>query len=197
MKVLFLGFSIVVCGSTLVQADPCHDRFVELYMQLDQGVPTKTFATTAFKGSPPMTNEFHYLSSDHHMTVPISPPQPRTLTFENVMYQSSDEGKNWSKVRDLDSGQNAEGALAAKAENAATIRNAACGEEEIDGVATERVAAELTVSQGMVTENHYTYWVRKSDGFIIKAVYDTKAPNFEMQITQDIEKAAGLELPKP
>ncbi|MBO6510062.1 MAG: hypothetical protein JJ979_16545, partial [Roseibium sp.] len=59
------------------------------------------------------------------------------------------------------------------------------------------VAADITVSQGMVTENRYTYWVRRSDGFIVKAVYDTKAPNFEMVTTQDIEQAPGLTLPMP
>ncbi len=178
-------------------ADPCHDRFVELYKQLDQGVPTKTFVTTAFKGAPPMTNDFLYLNHDHHMSVPIDPPQAWVLTYRNVMYQSSDEGKSWAKVRDLDASQNAEGAIAAKAENAKTIRNAACGTEEIDGVAHDTLEADLTVSQGMVTENHYKYWVRPDDGFIVKAAYDTKAPNFEMAITQVIEKAPDLKLPTP
>lgn len=178
-------------------ADPCHDRFVELYMQLDQGMPTKTFVTTAFKGAPPMTNDFLYLNNDHHMSVPINPPQAWVLTYRNVMYQSSDEGKSWAKVRDLDASQNAEGALAAKAENAKTIRNATCGTEEIDGVAHDTLEADLTVSQGMVTENHYKYWVRPDDGFIVKATYDTRAPNFEMAITQMIEKAPGLKLPMP
>jgi len=178
-------------------ADPCHDRFVELYTQLDQGVPTKTFVTTEFKGAPPMTNDFLYLNHDHHMSVPINPPQAWVLTYQNVMYQSSDEGKSWAKVRDLDASQNAEGAIAAKAENAKTISNAACGTEEIGGVAHDTLEADLTVSQGMVSENHYKYWVRPDDGFIVKATYDTKAPNFEMAITQTIEKAPDLKLPMP
>lgn len=190
--------AVFFTGSVAVAAaDACQDRFTELYMALDQGVPTKALNTTEFKGSPPMTNEFHYLNDGHHMTVPISPPQARTLTYENVMYQSSDEGATWTKVRDLDASQNAEGAIAAKAENAKTIRNAACGEEDLNGVAVDTVAADLTVSQGMVTENRYTYFVRRDDGFIVKAIYDTKAPNFEMKVTQEIEKAPDLELPTP
>lgn len=176
-------------------ADPCHDRFVELYMQLDQGLPTKTFVTTEFKGAPAMTNDFLYLSQDHSMSVPIDPPQAWVLFYQNAMYQSSDKGETWAKVRDLDS--TPEAAIAAKQESAKTVRNAACGEEEIGGVAHDTLRAELTLTQGSVSENVYTYWVRKDDGFIARATYDTKGPNFEMLITQEIEPAPGLELPTP
>nr|WP_319384535.1 hypothetical protein [uncultured Roseibium sp.] len=178
-------------------ADDCSARFTEVYMQLDQGVPTKTVATTQFKGAPATVNDFLYLSQDHHMTVPTNPAGPWVLTYQNVMYQSADAGKTWAKVRDLDSAQNAEGAIAAKKTNAETIRNAACGEETIDGVVLEKVAADLTVSQGMVTENRYTYWLSRDDGFIVKALYETKAPNFEMVTTQTVEPAPELSLPTP
>ncbi len=57
-----------------------------------------------------------------------------------------------------------------------TIRNAACGEEELEGEAVEVVAADITVSQSMVTENRYTYYVRRSDDFIVKAIYDQQGP---------------------
>ncbi len=46
-------------------------------------------------------------------------------------------------------------------------------------------------------ENRYTYYVRRSDDFIVKAIYDSKAPSFEMVTTQVIEKAPGLNLPVP
>lgn len=197
MRSAVAAAALLIVSAQAGFADPCQDRFTELYMQLDQGVPTKTFVTTEFKGAPAMTNDFLYLNSGHHMTVPIQPPQPWVLTYENVMYQSADKGGSWAKVRDLDSGQNADGAIAAKKTNAATIRNAACGTEEIDGVKVEMVAADITVSQGMVTENRYTYWVRSDDNFIVKAVYDTKAQNFEMKVTQVIEKAPDLKLPVP
>ncbi|WP_305987934.1 hypothetical protein [Roseibium sp. MMSF_3544] len=193
------GFAALVLAalSQPVLADDCSDRFTEIYMQLDQGVPTKTVATTQFKGAPATVNDFLYLSQDHHMTVPTEPAGPWVLTYQNVMYQSADEGKSWAKVRDLDSAQNADGAIAAKKTNAATIRNAECGEDTVDGVALERVAADLTVSQGMVTENRFTYWLSRDDGFIVKAVYETTAPNFEMVTTQTIEPAPELSLPTP
>lgn len=190
--------AVVLAGlSQPALADDCTARFTEIYMQLDQGIPTKTVATTQFKGAPATVNDFLYLSQDHHMTVPTNPAGPWVLTYQNVMYQSADDGKTWAKVRDLDSAQNAAGAVAAKKTNAETIRNAACGEDSIDGVTLEKVAADLTVSQGMVTENRYTYWVSRDDGFIVKAVYETKAPNFEMVTTQTIEPAPGLSLPAP
>ena len=197
MRSAVVTAAMLLVSSQAGFADPCQDRFVELYMQLDQGVPTKTFVTTEFKGSPPMTNGFLYLNSGHHMTVPIKPAQPWVLTYQNVMYQSGDDGRSWAKVRDLDADQNADGAIAAKKTNAETIRNVACGTEEGDGTQLEVVAADITVSQGMVTENRYTYWVRPDDGFIVKAVYDTKAPTFEMKTTQVIEKAPDLQLPTP
>ncbi|MEO0976320.1 MAG: hypothetical protein AAFY24_03645 [Pseudomonadota bacterium] len=178
-------------------ADDCTARFTEIYMQLDQGVPTKTVATTQFKGAPATVNDFLYLSQDHHMTVPTNPAGPWVLTYQNVMYQSADEGKTWAKIRDLDSAQNADGAIAAKKTNAETIRNAACGEDTVDGTVLEKVAADLTVSQGMVTENRYTYWLSRENGFIVKALYETTAPNFEMVTTQTIEPAPEMTLPTP
>ncbi len=192
-----LAFVVFVGLPNAGLADPCQDRFTELYLQLDQGVPIKTFATTQFKGAPPMTNEFYYIDHGHYMSVPIEPAREWALTYNKVTYQSSDEGKTWSKLRETDSDKIAEDAVAAKKENAATIRNAACGEEELDGVMVDTVAADLTVKQGMVSENRYTYWVRRVDGFIVKATYDTKAPNFEMFVTQESEIVPDLELPKP
>jgi len=197
MKSILTTLGLFTAGTCAALADPCQDRFTDLYLQLDQGVPTRSASTVAFKGAPPSTNEFLYLSQDHYMTVPTSPAGPWVLGYNNALYQSADEGKTWQKIRGMETGQNADKARADKAANAATVRNADCGEDTHLGEAVEVVAADITVSQGMVTENRYTYWVRKSDGFIVRAVYDTKAPNFEMVTTQDIEKAPGLTLPMP
>jgi len=197
MKTILMTLGLLAATSQAAFADACTDRFTELYLQLDQETPTRTAATTAFKGAPPSTNEFLYLGPDHYMTVPTSPAGPWVLGYKNVLYQSADEGKSWEKIREMDTSQNADKANADKRANAETIRNAVCGEDDLNGEAVEVVAADITVSQGMVTENRYTYWVRHSDGFIVRAVYDTKAPNFEMMTTQEIEKAPGLTLPAP
>lgn len=197
MKTILMTLGLLAVTSHTAFADPCQDRFTELYLQLDQGVPTKAAVTTAFKGAPSSTNDFLYLTQDHYMTVPTSPAGPWILGHNNVLYQSADEGATWEKIREMETGQNADKARADKLANAQTIRNADCGEEDLNGEPVERVAADITVSQGMVTENRYTYWVRKADGFIVKAIYDTKAPNFEMVTTQEIEKAPELTLPAP
>lgn len=191
MKTILTATLFLVVANGAAFADPCQDRFTELYLPLDQGVPTKSASTIAFKGAPPSSNDFLYLSQDHYMTVPTSPAGPWILGYNNVLYQSADEGKTWEKIREMETGQNADKARADKLANAETIRNSACAEEELNGEAVEVVAADITISQGMVTENRYTYWVRKSDGFIVKAIYDTKAPNFEMVTTQTIEQAPG------
>lgn len=197
MKSILMSLGLLAVTTQAALADPCRDRFTELYLQLDQGVPTKAAVTTAFKGAPESKNDFLYLGQDHYMTVPTSPAGPWVLGYGNALYQSADEGKTWDKIREMETGQNADKARADKETNAETIRNAACSAEDLDGEPVEVVAADITVSQGMVTENRYTYWVRKSDNFIVKAVYDTKAPNFEMVTTQEIEKAPGLTLPAP
>ena len=197
MKSILVSLGLLAVTSQPALADACQDRFTELYLQLDQGVPTKAAVTTAFKGAPESKNDFLYLGQDHYMTVPTSPSGPWVLGYGNALYQSADEGKTWDKIREMETDQNADKMRADKLTNAETIRNAACGEEVLDGEPVEVVAADITVSQGMVTENRYTYRVRKSDGFIVKAVYDTKAPNFEMVTTQEIEKAPGLTLPAP
>jgi len=197
MKTILMTLGLLAATSQTAFADPCQDRFTELYLQLDQGVPTKAAVTTAFKGAPSSTNDFLYLTQDHYMTVPTSPEGPWILGYNNVLYQSADEGASWEKIREMETGQNADKARADKLANAETIRNTACSEEELDGEPVDVIAADITVSQGMVTENRYTYWVRKSDQFIVKAIYDTKAPNFEMVTTQVIEKAPGLNLPAP
>jgi len=197
MKTILMTAALLAATSQTALADPCQDRFTELYLQLDQGVPTKAAVTTAFKGAPASTNDFLYLTQDHYMTVPTSPAGPWVLGYNNVLYQSSDEGATWVKIREMETGQNADKAKADKLANAETIRNTACTEEELNGEAVEVIAADITISQGIVTENHYTYWVRKSDNFIVKAIYDTKAPNFEMVTTQEIEKAPKLTLPVP
>jgi hypothetical protein len=123
-------------------ADPCQDRFTELYLQLDQMTPTKTQATTAFKGAPPTTNDFFYLSQDHYLTVPTSPEGPWVLGYGNALYQSADQGATWEKIREMDTSRNADQARADKETNAATIRNAACSEEQLDGDPVEVVAEE-------------------------------------------------------
>ena len=184
-------------------ADPCQDRFTALYLQLDKATPTKTQVTTAFKGEPPTTDEFFHAPQDHYLIVPSAPERPWVLGYDNAVYQSADQGATWEKISEVDPRQNADKARADKEANAATIRNATCSEEELDGEAVEVVAADITLSQGMVTENRFTYFIRRSDDFIVKAIYDTKTPSsektpsLELVTTHVIEKAPGLSLPVP
>lgn len=196
MKTVISGALYLLASIQVANADSCADKFIALFVQADQGLPTKAFNTTEFKGAPPMTNEFHFLSQNHNLSVPINPPLPWVLTYDGSMYQSSDRGSTWTKVRDLDTPA-PEVVLEQKLSDAKSLRNTECVEEDIEGVSFQRIAGDITLTQGMTTENRYTYWVREDDGFIAKATYDTKAPNFEMKITQDLEPAPDLQLPLP
>ncbi len=197
MKTALMTCSLLAATTQAALADSCQDRFTELYLQLDQGVPIKAEVTSVFTGYPPTKNDFYYIGPDHYMTVPTSPAGPRVVGYNNVLFQSSDEGASWVKVREMDTSQNADKALDDKRTNAKTIRNAVCADEELNGEPVSTIAADITITQGSGSENRYTYWVRQSDDFIVKAVYDSKSEDFESLTTQVIEKAPDLVLPTP
>jgi hypothetical protein len=180
------------------EADACEERFVRLLLDGNGNGPVKIHVTQEIKGAPVTENWFYQVSPGHWMTEMVTPAdQPWVLTYDDAMYTSSDKGGTWTKLRDLDSDANADSAKANMMENAETARNAACGTEELDGVAYETVQADYDTLQNFKSENHHKYWVHPDTGFIAKAVYELKAENFESMTTQLIEAAPDLVLPTP
>ena len=179
-------------------ADACEERFVRLLVDGNDSGPVKIHVTQEIKGAPVTENWFYQVSPGHWMTEIITPAgQPWVLTYDDVMYTSPDKGETWTKLRDLNSDANADGAKADLMENAETARNAACGTDELDGVAYETVEADYDTLQNFKSENHHKYWVHPDTGFIAKAVYELKAESFESLTTQLIEAVPDLTLPTP
>ena len=58
----------------------------------------------------------------------------------------------------MDSQKNKENQDKNKRENAKTVKNASCGEEELDGAPHQTVEADFNTLQGSKTDNHYKYW---------------------------------------
>lgn len=199
MKLSF-GASLVLLVATAQPglAETCQERFVRLMIDGNGDGPVKIHVTQEIKGGPTSTNWFFQADPGHWMTQPIEPAgQPWVLTYEDVMYTSTDGGKSWTKLRDLDSAQNAESAKANMRENAATTRNAACGEDTIEGTGYDTVEADFDTLQNFKTENHFKYWVARDSEFIARVTYAMKGAGFESLTTQVLETAPGLTLPTP
>ncbi|WP_319533149.1 hypothetical protein [uncultured Cohaesibacter sp.] len=180
------------------RAEDCADRFKALLVSGngDEG-SVKIDVTQEIVGGMTSRNYSYQVAPDHWMTEMIEPAGQWTLAYDNVMYSSIDEGKSWSKVREMDSDANAEASKKAMRESAETTTNAACGEEEFEGIAYQTVEADFVAKLGMEMQNHHKYWVHPETGFIRKAFYHMKAAQFESKTTQLIEKAPDLQLPTP
>ncbi len=198
MRPALAAIAILFVSALPAQAETCHEKFVRLMVGGNGDTPVKIHVIQNSKGAEPSKNDFFQQTTGHWMTVMIEPAdQPWVLTYKNTMFTSADEGKSWTKIRTLDSEQNDENARKDRQENAKTVRDAACGEEALDGVAHDTVEADFNTLQNYKTENHYKYWVNRETGWISKATYQTKGEGFEGTSTQLIESAPDLALPTP
>ena len=198
MRSTIAAIAIFIASTGSGFAETCHDKFVRLLIDGNEDGPVKIHAVQEIKGGMTSTNNFFQVSIGHWMTQMIEPAnQPWTLAHNNVMYTSADEGKTWQKIRTMDSGQNKDASIKAQQENAETVKNAACGEEELDGVMHDTVEADFNILQNFKSENHYKYWVNRETGWISQATYDLKGQGFESFTTQVIESAPDLTLPTP
>lgn len=196
MKSVLAGLLLLASTGTAL-ADACTEKFVKLFADRSEKGPTKSHITQAIKGGMTSKNWHYYNGTGHWMTEMIEPADMQwTLVHGNVMYTSSDKGKSWQKVRTLDSAQNEADTLKGLQETAATVKNAACGTDEIDGVAHDTVEADYSNAK-FKTEHHDKYWVNPETGWISKSETSTKQANFESFVTQIIEKAPDQKLPTP
>ena len=79
---------------------------------------------------------------------------------------------------------------------AATVNDAACGTEAIDGVTHDTVEASYEIP-AYKTAHRDKYWIEPASGWIARSISVMKMSGFESTATQVIEKAPGLELPTP
>lgn len=179
-------------------AESCQDKFVRLMVNGNDSYPVKIRIVQEIKGGMKSVNDFLSLGVGHWMTVMVDPAtMPWSLTYNNTMYQSSDKGQSWQKLRPMDSAAIEEKGRKDRAENAKTVHNAACGEAELGGKMHDTVEAGFETLQNFKTRNHYKYWVSRETGKVVKATYSMKGKGFESFSTQTIEPAPGLSLPTP
>ena len=179
-------------------ADPCADKFVAVLTHSQKMKPAQAHIVTRMKGQPDGENEFLSVSADHFMVKPTKPKGPWYLTYDGVRYQSSDEGKTWQKQQSFDKAQAKADGIKLLTSQAATVRNAVCSEEMLDGVKHETLAADTTNLAPMKFEIHTKYWVdRAHDNFVTRSDTTMKTDSYEILTIQTWKPADGLTLPTP
>ncbi len=177
--------------------ETCQERFTRLFIDRAPKGPITIHVTQKLGAAAATVNENHQIDSGHWMSRMIEPANhPWTLAYGKGLYASTDQGKSWKKVRDLDSQQAFDDAIARLKEQAKTVRNATCDTDAIDGVAHDTVEAEYDNAAQKSTHKD-RFWVNKATGWVSKATSWSKYPAFEMTLSQLISPAPDLKLPKP
>ena len=159
--------------------------------------PIKNLVTTEIKGQKPTKNWNYTIGTGHWMTEMIDPPNlPWSMVYDNVMFYSTDKGRSWKKIRDIEQETKLVDQKKRLRDTAATAKNEACGEELLDGVPHRTMAADF-VYPDMEAKFHETFWVNVATGWITKSRLHTRQTGFESVTTQVMEKAPGLKLPTP
>ena len=194
---VILASALLLASTQFSAAETCHEKFVRLLIGGNSKVPTKIDIVTEPKNGAISKNEFFFQKIGHWMTVMTEPVQPITLAYNNNMYTSADKGKTWKKVRSMDSEKNAKIGKKDRVENAKTVKNAVCGEEELDGAMHDTVEAEFKTVQAYKSENRYKYWIHKETKWMTKAVYHSKSKGYSSVTTQLPSPDPDMALPTP
>ena len=198
MRTFFAAAIIVSLSSPAAIAQTCQEKFVDLITNVygNKG-PSKIFITQDGKGTMKSKN-FHYTNGkDHWMTEMIEPKNMSwTLAYKNIGYTSSDKGKSWKKAFEMNSEQQARRTRETLKKDAQTIRDVACGQEEIKGAVHETIEGAYTSSL-FKAEMKDKFWVNKKTGWISKKVSRIKSKSMDSTTVQIIEPAPDLKLPLP
>lgn len=188
---------MVLAGAQAAAANDCAARIAGLLTGSLDPQPTRARIVTETKGQPAVENEMLMRSWEHYLYKPVSPQGPWLLTFDGVTYQSADEGGSWTKAYEFDKEETRRTGIAMVEGQAASIRNAVCGEEKIDGVVYDTLRAAMTNPPPHTFEISSQYWVEKATGFVARAETLMKSESFESLTRQNWQPAPDLELPLP
>jgi hypothetical protein len=191
-------FAAALLSPSAAVADPCRESLVREMSRPMKGQASKSTITTVTSGQKPMINYHFSNGSGDWLTQVIDPPgMPWSLAVGDVLYASSDKGKTWKKVRELnDPGHDPEVVLKQQADVARSAQNIACGFEEIDGVRLEKFEGDLVYPQMNMTTRQ-TLWIHPATRQAVKTFSVMRMSGMETAVTQSIEYLSDLTLPKP
>lgn len=193
---LIAGIALVA-SVTSGFADECADRFSKILTTFGDRHPSQGRLVTETKGQPKITNEFYFQAWDHYLFKSVEPADlPWVLTYDGTSWQSMDLGKTWRKAYSFDKDQTRQQSIAIIAAQAASIRNATCGTEELDGDTLDVLEAEMSNPPPNSFDIKTKYWVRE-DEFVPQATSLLKSPSFESFVTQTWSEPEEMALPIP
>lgn len=195
MRLILSILLLVGCIETAA-AETCQEKFIRLFTDRNGKGPVKIHVTQEVKGGPTTKNYNYQTGTGDWMSEMIEPATMQwTLVRGDVMYSSSDQGKSWKKIREMEAAQQGS-ANNGLSETAKTVTNAACGNEDLNGAKHDTVEADYAMPQ-MGTKYHEKFWVNPANGWISKSTLKTEHPSFQSFVTQLMEPAPDLKLPDP
>lgn len=193
---LVAATALLVSGSSGL-AETCEETFVRVMTDRVTDKPVRIHVTQEIVGGMASKNWNYQDGKGNWMTEMIEPETMAwSMVRDNVMYSSADKGQTWQKIRDVDE-QDPEETARLLAERGKTVRNAVCGQDEIDGVAYETVAADYNLLGDYDAEVHDIFWIDPETGFVPKLETRMKGDGFESVTVQLVEDAPDLVLPTP
>jgi hypothetical protein len=198
MRTLNFAAFLLLASTQSGLADDCADRIAQFVIGSVDSVPAEGHIISEIKGQPKTENDFVTVSWKHYLYKPTVPAGgPWLLTYDGTTYQSADEGESWKKLYSFNLEDTRAASIKTVTEQASTIRNAACGEEALDGVVHDVLEADMTNLAPQTFEIHSKYWINRDTGFVAKAATLVKSDSFESSTIQTWRLADGLTLPIP
>ncbi|MBX3513044.1 MAG: hypothetical protein KIT15_11915 [Xanthobacteraceae bacterium] len=197
MQIRLAALALLLLYSSPALADACKDKFIAVLTNYANTRATVSQNTQQMKGAALNKSEFLWAAPGHYLHKATDPKGPWYLTYDGAMYQSDDEGKNWKKIRTFDKTQQQAGADDNVKKQAASARNAQCGEDTLNGIKHETVEAETDLPNQKVRV-HTKYWVNRADkNFVTRAETRMTGDGYEIFTTQLSKPEPSLKLPKP
>ena len=186
---------VFLVGSQAAFGASCTDQFIELMTDRTAKEPTKMFITQEIKGGTKTVNWNYQDGKGNWLTEMVEPANAQwSMGLNNVLYTSTDQGKSWTKVRDMGD-QNAAHKKSLD-ERAETVKNASCGEAELDGVSYRTVEADYQMLGSFKADIHDKFWVNSKTGYVSRLETTMKNTAFESFIIQELQPAPDFVFPK-
>lgn len=196
LPALMLGITVFSAQAT--PADQCREAVINIMTSREAKGPSKSRGISVVGNQKPMISYHLNNGSGDWMTQVVEPStMPWSLAVGNIMYTSSDNGKSWKRVRELnDPGHDPREVQRQRDATVRASRNHACGFEDIDGVRHQKLEADLAyIEMNMTTRE--TLWLHPETRRVVKSHIVMRTPGMETSVTQFIEYMSEIILPDP
>jgi hypothetical protein len=196
MKTLLIAAMAFFVGGGGAFGETCTERFIQLMTDRTTKEPTKVLVTQQMKGGMKSVNWNYQDGKGNWLTEMVEPANAQwSMGLNNVLYSSTDKGKSWTKVRDMEAQNDAH--QKSLDERAATVENAVCGTAELDGVVHDTVEADYKMLGSFEADIHDKFWVNQESGYVPRLETTMKNTTFESFLIQLLEPAPDLVFPNP